>query len=382
MFSANRLATIKPSVIREMTRLAYEHKAVNMAQGFPEFKPPPDVVEAANRAISHGNNQYSITWGTPNLRHALAEKYQRQYGLSYDPMTDLTVTCGVTEAVIATLFGLIDPGDKVIVLEPAHENYAPGISWAGGIPIWIPLAPPEFQIDETQLRAAFAQNPKAIILNSPQNPSGRVLTRDELQLIVDLCLQYNVLAITDEIYEHIIYDGREHLPLAGFDGMAERTVTISGLSKTYAATGWRIGWIAATGEVGNAIRTVHDFLTICAPTPLQEAAAVAVALSDNFYSELSERYHACRATMMDLLEAGGFKATAPEGSYYVLADFSEIQPTLDDIEFTRWLIINKQVAVVPASSFYHDPNLGRNLVRFAFPKTAETFAKVRAKFAG
>lgn len=372
MHSAKRLHGMQESTIREMTRLAQQHQAVNLAQGFPEFEPPPEVLAAAAAALHGGRNQYSITWGTRPLRQAIAAKYTRFYDLAPDPETDVTVTCGVTEAVIATLLGLIDPGDRIVVLEPAHENYAPGIRWAGGVPLWVPIAPPDFQLDEAQLRAAFAQRPKAIILNTPQNPSGRVLDVATLARIAALCCEYDVIAITDEIYEHIVYPPHRHVPLATLPGMAARTVTISGLSKTYAATGWRVGWIVAPPELSRAIRTVHDFLTICAPTPLQAAAAVALEMEPAFYAELTLRYTACRARMMSILLAAGFRATPPEGAYYVLADFTPLRPDLDDVAFTRWLIRDRGIAVVPGSSFYHDPALGRDYVRFAFPKTDAT----------
>ena len=323
-------------------------------------------------ALQTGGNQYSITWGTRALRQAIAASYARFYGLAPDPETEVTVTCGVTEAVIAALLGLINPGDRIIVLEPAHENYAPGISWAGGVPLWVPIAPPDFQLDEARLRAAFAQRPRAIILNTPQNPSGRVLDVQTLGRIAALCREYDVLAITDEIYEHIVYPPHRHVPLATLPGMAARTVTISGLGKTYAATGWRIGWIVAPPALSAPIRTVHDFLTICAPTPLQAAAAAALALGDEFYAELVQRYAACRDRMLDMLHAAGFRAAPPEGAYYVLADFTPLRPDLDDVAFTRWLIAERRIAVVPGSSFYHDPALGRNTVRFAFPKTDAT----------
>ncbi len=379
MNAAQRLLGLKPSVIREMTRLAQQFDAVNMAQGFPEFSPPASVLEAATAAILGGQNQYSITWGAPALRRALAAKYHRLYDLPVDPETDVTVACGVTEAIIAALLALVNPGDAVVVLEPAHENYLPGISWSGGRPVWVAMRPPDFALDEAALRAAFSQRPRAIILNSPQNPSGRVLTRGELGLIADLCRRHDTIAITDEIYEHILYDGRAHVPLATLPGMAERTVTISGLGKTYAATGWRIGWIVAPPELSAAVRTVHDYLTICAPTPLQAAAAVAVELDRSFYTELAARYDQCRATMLSILAEAGFVARPPEGAYYILADFSPIRPDLDDVSFTRWLTETRQVAVVPGSSFYHDPALGQRYVRFAFPKRQETLELARQR---
>jgi aspartate/methionine/tyrosine aminotransferase len=384
MHPAQRLTGMTESVIREMTRLAEKHEALNLSQGFPDFDPPPQVVAAAAEALRSGYNQYAVTWGSARLRVALAGKYDRWYGMAVDPETDVTTTCGVTEAIIAALLGVVDPGDRVVVLEPAHENYLAGVLFAGGKPIWVPLSSPDFVLDEARLRAAFAQRPKAIIINTPHNPTGRVFTREELGLIARLCIEYDTIAITDEIYEHILYDGREHVPLATLPGMAERTITTSGLSKTYAATGWRVGWVIAPPALSNAVRTVHDFLTICAPTPLQEAAAVALGLPDTYYAELAQAYAARRDRMMAILEDSGFRAAPPEGAYYVMADFSDVRPDLagyarglqegqgDDVAFARWLTIERKVAVVPGSSFYHDPVLGRKLVRFAFPKRLET----------
>jgi aspartate/methionine/tyrosine aminotransferase len=384
MHPAQRLTGLTESVIREMTRLAEKHDALNLSQGFPDFDPPPRVLAAAAEALRSGYNQYAVTWGSARLRAALAGKYDRWYGMGVDPETDVTTTCGVTEAIIAALLGVVDPGDRVVILEPAHENYLAGVLFAGGKPIWVPLSSPDFVLDEARLRAAFAQRPRAIIINTPHNPTGRVFTRDELGLIARLCIEYDTVAITDEIYEHILYDGREHVPLATLPGMAERTITTSGLSKTYAATGWRVGWVIAPPTLSNAVRTVHDFLTICAPTPLQEAAAVALGLPDAYYAELAQAYTARRDRMMAILEDSGFRAAPPEGAYYVMADFSDVQLDLvgyarglqggqgDDVAFARWLTIEKKVAVVPGSSFYHDPALGRKLVRFAFSKRLET----------
>jgi aspartate/methionine/tyrosine aminotransferase len=386
MHPAQRLTGLTESVIREMTRLAERHNALNLSQGFPDFDPPPQVLAAATKALQEGYNQYAVTWGSARLRAALADKYAGWYGMGVDAETDVTITCGVTEAIIAALLGVVDPGDRVIILEPAHENYLPGILFAGGEPLWVPLSPPDFTLDEARLRAAFTQRPRAIIVNTPHNPTGRVFSREELSLVADLCAQYDTIAITDEIYEHITYDGRQHLPPATLPGMAERTITTSGLSKTYAATGWRVGWVVAPPPLSNAVRTVHDFLTICAPTPLQEAAAIALALPDDYYAELARAYTARRDKMMAILEEAGFRAPPPEGSYYVMADFSAVRPDLadaggvsggargqeSDVAFARWLTVEKKVAVVPGSSFYHDPALGRRLVRFAFPKRLET----------
>jgi aspartate/methionine/tyrosine aminotransferase len=359
--------------------LAESHDALNLSQGFPDFDPPVPVLAAAAEALRSGYNQYAVTWGSARLRSALADKYARRYGMTVDPETEVTITCGVTEAIVAALLGVVDPGDRVIILEPAHENYLPAVLFAGGRPIWVSLSAPDFTLDEEVLQAAFAQGPRAIIINTPHNPTGRVFSREELELIARLCLEHNTIAITDEIYEHILYDGREHIPLASLPGMAEQTITTSGLSKTYAATGWRVGWVTACPSLSNAVRTVHDFLTICAPTPLQEAAAAALQLPDDYYIKLARDYAARRAHMMAILETGGFRAQPPQGAYYVMADFSGIRPEMDDVTFARWLTVERRVAVVPGSSFYHDKELGRRLIRFAFPKRLETLAEVAAR---
>lgn len=379
MFKARRLDGMVESVIREMTRLANQHDAINMAQGFPDFDPPPEVLAAAVEALRSGHNQYTITWGSARLREAIAAKYARWYGMEVDPEAEITITCGVTEAIVAALFGVVDSGDRVIVIEPAHENYLPGIIFAGGVPVWVPLSLPGFGLDEDRLRAAFAGGAKAIIVNTPHNPSGRVFPREMQGLIAGLCVEHDVIAITDEIYEHIIYDSREHIPLATLPGMAGRTITASGLSKTYAATGWRVAWVIAPPELSNAVRTVKDYLTICAPAPLQEAAVAALALPDDFYADLMRTYTARRDRMMAILDETGFHATPPEGSYYVLADFTAIRDDCDDVTFARWLIETCRVATVPGSSFYHDPAWGRRLVRFAFPKSMAMLEEVRER---
>jgi aspartate/methionine/tyrosine aminotransferase len=372
MHSAQRISGMTESVIREMTRVAMQHDAINMAQGFPDFDPPPEVRAAAAEALSGGHNQYTITWGSSRLREAIAAKYDRCYGMAVDPEVEVTITCGVTEAIIAALLGVVDPGDRVIVIEPAHENYLPGITFAGGEPLWVPLLAPDFALDEARLRAAFARGARAIIVNTPHNPGGCVFDRATLGLIARLCVEHDVIAITDEIYEHIIYDGREHVPLATLPGMAERTITTGGLSKTYAATGWRVGWVIAPPVLSDAVRTVKDYLTICAPAPLQEGAVAALGLPESYYRELIRAYTARRDRMMSILDRAGLVARSPEGAYYVLADFDGVRPDLDDVAFARWLAAEKRVAVVPGSSFYHDPASGARLVRFAFPKSIET----------
>lgn len=382
MHAAQRLSHLTESVIREMTRLAQQHQALNLSQGFPDFDPPAEVLAAANAAMSDGYNQYSITWGSPHLRRQVAEKYTRWYGLAVNPDTDVTITCGVTEAMIAALLSLVNPGEEVIIIDPSHENYVAGVLFAGGQPVWVSLRPPGFELDEAELRAAFARQPRAVILNTPHNPTGRVFSRETLELVAKLCIEHNTVAITDEIYEHIVYDSRVHIPIATLPGMAERTITVSGLTKTYAATGWRVAWAIAPPNLSNPLRTVHDFLTICAPTPLQEAAVTALTLPEAYYDELIRAYHARRDKMMAILEEAGFHAWTPEGAYYVLADYSTLQPDMDDVTFARWLTIEKKVAVVPGSSFYRgNAALGRALVRFAFPKRLETLEEARRRLA-
>jgi aminotransferase len=367
---ARRTSTFTESVIREMTRVAQEHGAINLAQGFPDFPMPAPMKEAACAAIQGDVNQYAVTWGTPALRLAIAEKYRRWYGMEVDPDRELTVTCGATEAMAAVFLALLDPGDEVIVLEPFYENYGPDAILADARPVFVPLEAPDWQLDPDRLRAAFGPKTKAIIVNTPHNPTGRVLTREEISLIAELCVEHDVWAITDEIYEHIRYAGNHH-PIATWPGMAERTVTISGFSKTFSCTGWRLGYAIAPRELTQAIRKVHDFLTVGAPAPLQAAAAVGLAFDASYYNELSLRYRERRDLLCGALAEAGFTFTVPEGAYYVLAGFSALSGG-DDVTFARWLAADVGVATVPGSSFYHKRALGRGLVRFAFCKKHET----------
>lgn len=372
--SAHRLANLTESVIREMTRIAIDHGAINLSQGFPDFPTPEPLKQAAYAAIRDDHNQYAITWGSKNLREALADKVNHWYNLGVDAERNFTICVGVTEAIVVTMMALINPGDEVVIVEPFHENFLPATLFAGGIPVYVPLEPPHFQLDPDRLRKAFTNKTRAIILNTPHNPTGRVFTREELQGIADLCQKYNAVAVTDEIYEHITYDGHQHIPLMTLPGMAEHNVMCGGLSKTYAITGWRLAYTVAAHPLSNAIRTVHDFLTICAPTPLQEAAVTAVRFPMSFYEELKADYTARRAKMMDILADTGFKAAQPpEGAYYVMADFADWDfGSDDDHAFARWLTTEVGVAVVPGSSFYRTAGLGRGLVRFAFPKKLST----------
>ena len=364
---AARTAGFTESVIREMTRLNAIHGGINLAQGFPNFAAPQAVKDAAKRAIDADINQYAITWGAKSLRDALSRTYAELYRMAVDPETMLTVTCGATEAMISTLLALVDPGDEVIVLEPFYENYGPDADIAGARPVYVPLRPPENVFDRDELRKAFGPRTKAIIVNTPNNPTGRVFTRDELTFIASLCVEHDVVAVTDEIYEHIRYEG-EHIPIATLPGMAERTVTISGASKTFSVTGWRVGWIVAPPELTAGIRKVHDFVTVGAPAPLQEAVAEGLALGRPYYDSLATEYRKRRDLLVPALEAAGFAPRRPEGAYYVLCDITPFGFD-DDTAFARWLVSEVGVAGVPGSSFYSEPALGKHLIRFTFCKT-------------
>ena len=374
MHTARRTHGFRESVIRGMTRLAREYSSINLAQGFPNFPAPEMLKDAAARAIHDNINQYAITWGAHRLREALARKYHTWYGLEVDPEREITVTCGATEAMIATLLAVVNPGDEVIVFEPFYENYGPDTILADAKPVYVPLEPGR-QLDLERLAAAFSARTRAIIVNTPSNPAGRVLSRTELEAIRDLCVRHDVLAITDEIYEHIRFEG-EHLPLATLPGMRDRTVTISGASKTFSVTGWRIGWILAPAELTDAIRKVHDFLTVGAPAPLQEGVAVALDELDRaFYDGLAAAYRARRDLLYAALVDSGFACTPPEGAYYILSDFSSLATPaganrpLSDTEFAIWLSREIGVTPVPGSSFFRDGGGGRSLVRFVFCKT-------------
>jgi aminotransferase len=369
---AARTAGFTESVIREMTRLNAIHGGINLAQGFPNFAAPQALKDAAKRAIDADINQYAITWGAKSLRDALSRTYAELYGMAVDPETMLTVTCGATEAMISTLLALVDPGDEVIVLEPFYENYGPDADIAGAHPVYVPLRPPENVFDRDELRKAFGPRTKAIIVNTPNNPTGRVFTRDDLTFIASLCIEHDVVAVTDEIYEHIRYEG-EHIPIATLPGMAERTVTISGASKTFSVTGWRVGWIVAPPELTAGIRKVHDFVTVGAPAPLQEAVAEGLALGRPYYDSLSTEYRKRRDLLVPALEAAGFAPRRPEGAYYVLCDITPFGFD-DDVAFARWLVSEVGVAGVPGSSFYSEPALGKHLIRFTFCKTHDVLA--------
>jgi aminotransferase len=366
----------KESVIREMTRFALQHNAVNLAQGFPDFPCPPELKRAACEAIEADINQYAITWGDRAFRHALAEKVRWYLGLNIDPERQITVTCGSTEAMAAVMLATVDPGDEVIVFEPYYENYGPDAVLASATPRYVSLHAPDWTFDEAELRQAFNERTKAIIVNTPHNPTGKVFSRDELTVIAELCQKWDVLVYTDEIYEHILYDGQEHVAMATLPGMEERTVTINGLSKTYSVTGWRVGYILANPELTNAIRKVHDFLTVGAPAPLQRAGVAAMQLPISYYKELAKLYQQKRDSMLQNLDQVGIPYFVPKGAYYVFADISSFGYK-SDVEFTEYLIKEIGVAVVPGSSFFSQPEAGRDFIRFCFSKKPETLAAAR-----
>jgi aminotransferase len=353
-----------------MTRIATMHQAVNLAQGFPDFPMPELMKEAACTAIRGDINQYAVTWGTPVLRQAIAEKYRRWYDMEVDPDLNVTVTCGATEAMASVFMALLNPGDEVIVPEPFYENYGPDAILAGAKPVFVPLERPDWKLDPDRLRKAFNKNTKAIIVNTPHNPTGRVLSRDEMSMIAQLCIEHDAWAITDGPYEHMVYAGHHH-EIATWPGMRERTITISSLSKTWSATGWRIGWIIAPPAQTSPIRKIHDFLTVGAPAPLQTAAAVGFAFGPDYYNQFTEDYRKRRAFLSDVLKEAGFEFAMPEGAYYIFADFSKISD-LDDVTFAKWMTQEIGVATVPGSSFFSRKEDGRIYTRFAFCKKQST----------
>jgi aspartate/methionine/tyrosine aminotransferase len=375
-FLSDKVEHFTESVIREMTRQAMLHGAVNLAQGFPDFPAPAEIKRAAQEAVAADVNQYAITWGAKNLRNAIALQMQEWQGIALDPETQITVCCGSTEAMISTLLAVCNKDDEVVIFEPFYENYGPDSVLSGAKPVFVKLRPPttadgEWTFDERELRAAFHHQTKAIILNTPNNPTGKVFTRGELELIRDLCLEFNVLAITDEIYEHILYDGTQHISMASLEGMSERTVTINGLSKSYSVTGWRVGWAVGAPAITNAIRKVHDFLTVGAPAPLQEAGAAALGLPRAYYENLATGYKARRDRLIPALAEAGFRCFRPRGAYYVMTDIT-VFGFADDVAFTKYLVKEIGVAAVPGSSFYNDPRDGAKQVRFAFCKRDAT----------
>jgi aspartate/methionine/tyrosine aminotransferase len=382
------------SVIREMTRLALKHNAVNLSQGFPDFAAPAEIKEAARQAISDDINQYAITWGAKPLRDAIVEKFERTQGVRVDPEREITICCGSTEAMMSSMMAIINPGDEIVVFEPFYENYGPDAILSGATPRFVKMRPPAdensfWSYDESELAAAFGPNTKAIILNTPNNPTGKVFTRAELEFIRDLCVRWNAFCITDEIYEHILYDGAEHISMARIDGMRERTIVINGMSKTYSVTGWRVGWAIAPPEATSAIRKVHDFLTVGAAAPLQQAGAMALRSPQSYYDKLAASYAEKRARLLKILERAGFTVFKPRGAYYIMTDisrFSDPDPVrfaagTKDVAFSKYLVEEIGVASVPGSSFYADARDGANQVRFTFCKKESTLAAAEARLA-
>jgi len=376
---SQKAAQFTESVIRAMTRQAIQYNAVNLAQGFPDFPAPEVLKSAAQKAVADDLNQYAITWGAQNFRRALAEKFARWQGIEIDPEREITVCCGSTEAMIATLLALVDPGEEVIVFEPFYENYGPDAILSGATPRYVTLYPPttpdgEWRFNPDELRAAFHKNTRAIILNTPHNPTGKVFRREELEQIRDLCVEFDALVITDEIYEHILYDGAQHVSPATIEGLRERTVTINSLSKSYSVTGWRVGWAIAPPAITAAIRKVHDFLTVGAAAPLQAAGAVAMELPESYYTELAEGYAEKRDLLLSALRQVGFTAWRPGGAYYIMTDISAFGFP-NDRDFATHLVREVGVATVPGSSFYSDDARGASQIRFAFCKRRETLER-------
>jgi aminotransferase len=384
-FLSDKVGRFTESVIREMTRQAMLYDAVNLSQGFPDFPAPEEVKRAAQVAIAAEVNQYAITWGAKSLRNAIARQAANVYALEVDPETEITVCCGSTEAMISTLLAVCNSGDEVVIFEPFYENYGPDSVLSGAKPRFVKLHPPtsasgEWTFDEQELRSVFHSHTKAIILNTPNNPTGKVFTEAELKLIRDLCVEFGVLAITDEIYEHILYDGAEHIPMAALPGMRDRTITINGMSKTYSVTGWRVGWTIAPSAITSAIRKVHDFLTVGAPAPLQEAGASALALPAEYYRRLADGYRARRDRLVPALEDSGFRCFLPRGAYYVMTDISGFGFP-DDVAFAKYLVQDIGVATVPGSSFYNDPRDGARQIRVAFCKRDATLDEAARRLA-
>jgi len=367
--TSHRVSTFTESVIRSMTRLANKHGAINLSQGFPDFDPPEALRQVAERTGRHGPHQYAVTWGAPGFRAALARKQARFTGMAIDPDAHIVVTCGSTEAMMAAMMTACNPGDRVVVFSPFYENYVADAILSGAEPLYVPLQPPDFRFDPDDLRRAFSQKPKAVILCNPANPSGRVFTRPELELIAGLAEEADAFVITDEVYEHIVYAPHRHIYFATLPGMANRTISCGSLSKTYSITGWRLGYINAAPEVIAGARKVHDFLTVGAAAPLQEAAIAGLELPDSYYAELQSSYTAKRDLFLGYLRRAGLKFSEPEGAYYVMVDISEFR-CQSDRAFCEWLTSDVGVAAVPGSSFFREPV--NDYIRFHFAKSAET----------
>jgi aspartate/methionine/tyrosine aminotransferase len=374
MPNALRTQTFSESVIREMTRVANEHGAVNLSQGFPDFPMPAVMKDAACAAIHNDVNQYATTWGSKKLRDAITGKYARRYDMAVDPEREITVTCGATEAAASVFLALLNPGDEVLIFEPFYENYGPDAILSEAKPVFVPLVAPDWRFDAAALEAAITPRSRALVLNSPHNPTGHVFSRGELEAIAKICIAHDLMVITDDPYEYIIFSG-EHIPIATLPGMRDRTITISSLSKTFSITGWRLGYAIANAERTSAIRKVHDFLTVGAPAPLQDAAAIGYGFDDAYYTKLSDDYKAKREILSAALREAGFKFAKPDGAYFIMADFSDLDDR-DDVTFAKWMTKEIQVATVPGSSFYRPGSPeGKRYIRFAFCKKNETLER-------
>ncbi|MAT99991.1 MAG: aminotransferase [Anaerolineaceae bacterium] len=375
MQTSQRLNLFRESVIRDMTRLALKHNAINLSQGFPDFDTPAPVKEAAVQAIENGLNQYAITWGYPPLREKLAELYTKRLGWDVHPDKHVTVTCGVSEGIITAVQSILNPGDEIIILEPAHDNFRPSAFIANAVPVSVPLEAPDYRLDAAKLCAAVSPKTKAMLLNTPHNPTGRVFDDEEIAGVIEVVLENDLVLITDEIYDRILYDGRIHQSPGSLEPLKERTITISGLGKTFAMTGWRLGYVIAPERFAQGIRTLHDFTTICAATPLQAAAVAALNMPQSFYEESTRAYHQRRSLMMEILTDVGFQASTPQGAYYIMADYSRLpipQASLTPTEFATFMASDVGVAVVPGDSFYSLEGYGRSSIRFAYPKKLTT----------
>ena len=382
---SKRTNDYQESVIREMTRLAIEHEAINLSQGFPDFDPPQEVIQAASAAITGGYNQYSPARGILDLRVKLAEQYSDKLGWSVDAERHVTVTCGVTEAINVAMLALLDPGDEIIIIEPAHENFVPSALLSGAHPVAVPLTERNFRLDVDLLKQSLTDRTRALMLNTPHNPSGRVFDVDEMSTITDFVVNNDLVLITDEIYDRILYDGRKHVCPGSMEALRERTVTLGGMSKTFAITGWRLGYIIASSELMAAMTPIHDYLTICAPTPLQMAAVTALSLPQEYYDDMLIDYHNRRDKMMSILKSIGFEAQTPEGAYYVMADYSNVpskHSQMDSKSFAVWMTEELRVAVVPGEVFYTTPGYGEKSVRFAFPKRLSTLEAASDRLEG
>ncbi|RME81830.1 MAG: pyridoxal phosphate-dependent aminotransferase [Caldilineae bacterium] len=381
---AQRFSQVNESVIREMTRLAVQHEAINLSQGFPDYPPPKAMVDAAVEAMRSGLNQYSFTWGYTPLRRKLAEVYSERLGWEVDPDEHVVVTCGTTEAIVAAMMTVLNPGEQIIIIEPAHEMYRPAAVFSGAEPVAVALEAPDYRLDPERLAAAVTPRTRAVLLNTPHNPTGRVFDDEEMAGLIRVVLKNDLVVITDEIYDRILYDGRRHICPGSMEALRERTITLGGFGKTYAVTGWRLGYGIAPSHLAAGLRPAHDFLTICAPTPLQAAAVAALNLPASYYERMTEEYHERRDLMMSILDEVGFVANRPEGAYYTMADYSHLpipQAEWDSVRFARWLTTEIGVAVVPGVTFYGLPGYGHNTVRFAFPKRLETLREAGRRLA-